>query len=58
MDSTPISFASGNLVASTSSMEVDMPIQPVAPTQLSFPPNMVEETQPTPVKSSKSQKKR
>ena len=53
MDSTSSSFASGNLVASTSSMEVDMPTQPAAPTQLSFPPNMVEETQPTPVKSSK-----
>ena len=40
MDSTPISFASGNLVASTSSMEVDMPTQPAAPTQLSYPPNI------------------
>ena len=53
MNSASNTFASGSSAAATSSMDVDMPTLPAAPTQLSLPPNMVEEMQPTPVKSSK-----
>ena len=42
MNSASNTFASGSSAAATSSMDVDMPTLPAAPTQLSFPPNTLE----------------